>query len=31
MKKLLNHCKNFILGLSDGIQAFRSYKVGKVK
>jgi hypothetical protein len=31
MKKLLNDCKNFIIGLSEGIQQFRSYKVGKVK
>ena len=31
MKNLLNHCKNIILGISEGIQAFRNYKVGKVK
>ena len=31
MTKLLKHCKNIILGLSEGIQAFRTYKVGKVK
>jgi hypothetical protein len=31
MTKLLNDCKNFIIGLAEGIQAFRTYKVGKVK
>jgi len=31
MKKLLNNCKNIILGIAEGIQAFRSYKAGKVK
>jgi len=31
MTKLLKHCKNFILGLGDGIHAFRTYKAGKVK
>jgi hypothetical protein len=31
MKKLLNNFKNIILGLGDGIHAFRTYKAGKVK
>jgi hypothetical protein len=31
MKKLLNNCKNIILGIAEGIQAFRTYKAGKVK
>jgi hypothetical protein len=31
MTKLLNNCKNIILGLAEGIQMFKAYKVGKVK
>lgn len=31
MTKLLNHCKNFVFGIAEGIQMFRAYKVGKVK
>jgi hypothetical protein len=31
MTKLLKNFKNIILGLSEGLQAFRNYKVGKVK
>jgi hypothetical protein len=31
MTKLLKDCKNFIVGLAEGIQAFRTYKAGKVK
>lgn len=31
MTKLLKNCKKIIIGLSEGIQAFRSYKAGKVK
>jgi len=31
MQKLLNNFKNIFIGLSDGLQAFRNYKVGKVK
>lgn len=31
MTKLLNNFKNIILGISEGIQAFRTYKAGKVK
>ena len=31
MTKLLNNCKNVFLGILDGIQAFRTYKAGKVK
>lgn len=31
MTKLLKHCKNFVIGLSEGIHAFRTYKAGKVK
>jgi hypothetical protein len=31
MTKLLNNCKNIILGIAEGIQAFRDYKSGKVK
>lgn len=31
MKKLLNNCKNIIFGIAEGIQAFRTYKAGKVK
>jgi hypothetical protein len=31
MIKLLKNCKNIVLGLAEGIQAFRTYKVGKVK
>ena len=31
MTKLLKHFKNIILGMSDGIHAFRTYKAGKVK
>jgi hypothetical protein len=31
MTKLLNHFKNIFLGIADGVQAFRTYKAGKVK
>lgn len=31
MTKLLNRCKNFIVGLSEVIQDFKNYKGGKVK
>lgn len=31
MTKLLNHFKNIVIGLSEGLQSFRNYKVGKVK
>jgi len=31
MTKLLKNFKNIILGLGEGIQAFRNYKIGKVK
>jgi hypothetical protein len=31
MTKLLKHFKNIFLGISDGVQAFRTYKAGKVK
>ena len=31
MIKLLKNCKKIILGLTEGIQAFRDYKSGKVK
>jgi hypothetical protein len=31
MLKLLKNCKNIIIGISEGIQLFREYKVGKVK
>ena len=31
MTKLLSNCKNIILGIAEGIQAFRNYKAGKVK
>jgi hypothetical protein len=31
MTKLLKHCKHFIIGIGEGIQAFRTYKRGKVK
>jgi hypothetical protein len=31
MTKLLKHFKNIIIGISDGIQTFRTYKAGKVK
>ena len=31
MKKLLNHCKNIVFGIAEGIQMFKTYKVGKVK
>ena len=31
MTKLLNHFKNIVIGISDGIHAFRTYKSGKVK
>ena len=31
MIKLLKHFKNIVLGLGDGIKAFRTYKTGKVK
>jgi hypothetical protein len=31
MKKLLKHCKDIFLGISEGIQMFKAYKVGKVK
>jgi hypothetical protein len=31
MTKLLKHFKNVILGVAEGIQAFRTYKAGKVK
>ena len=31
MTKLLNNFKNAIIGVLEGIQAFRAYKRGKVK
>jgi hypothetical protein len=31
MIKLLKNFKNAIVGVAEGIQAFRSYKRGKVK
>jgi hypothetical protein len=31
MQKLLNNCKNAIIGILEGIQAFKDYKAGKVK
>jgi hypothetical protein len=31
MTKLLKHFKNVVLGVAEGIQAFRTYKRGKVK
>jgi hypothetical protein len=31
MQKLLKHCKDIFLGLAEGIQKFKTYKVGKVK
>ena len=31
MTKLLKLFKNTIFNLSEGIQAFRTYKVGKIK
>lgn len=31
MTKLLNNFKNIVLGLGEGIHAFRTYKKGKVK
>lgn len=31
MTKLLKHFKNVVLGVAEGIQAFRTYKAGKVK
>ena len=31
MTKLLKHFKNVVLGIGEGIQAFRTYKAGKVK
>lgn len=31
MTKLLKHFKNIIIGIAEGIQAFRTYKSGKVK
>jgi hypothetical protein len=31
MTKLLKHFKNVVLGLGEGIHAFRLYKKGKVK
>lgn len=31
MQKLLSHFKNIILGIAEGIQAFKTYKAGKVK
>ena len=31
MTKLLKNFKNIVIGLSDGIHAFRTYKRGKVK
>jgi hypothetical protein len=31
MTKLLKDFKNIILGIAEGIQAFRTYKAGKVK
>lgn len=29
MTKLLKHFKNIIIGISEGIQLFKAYKVGK--
>jgi hypothetical protein len=31
LQKLFKHIKDFIIGLGEGIQKFRTYKVGKVK
>jgi hypothetical protein len=31
MLKLLNNFKKIILGISEGIQMFKDYKMGKVK
>jgi len=31
MQKLLNNFKNIFIGISEGIQSFRTYKKGKVK
>ena len=31
MTKLLKNFKQIVIGLSEGIQSFRSYKRGKVK
>jgi hypothetical protein len=31
MTKLLKHFKSVVLGVAEGIQAFRTYKSGKVK
>jgi hypothetical protein len=31
MTKLLKNFKHIIVGLSEGLQAFRTYKRGKVK
>lgn len=31
MMKLLNACKEFIIGISEGIQKYKTYKAGKVK
>jgi hypothetical protein len=31
MTKLLNNFKNIVIGISEGIQMFKAYKVGKVK
>ena len=31
MTKLLKNCKNIIIGLAEGIQMFKAYKLGKVK
>jgi hypothetical protein len=31
MTKLLKHFKDVVIGISEGIQMFKAYKVGKVK
>ena len=31
MTKLLKHFKDVIIGIADGIQMFKAYKIGKVK
>ena len=31
MTKLLNHFKNVVIGISEGIQLFKAYKIGKIK
>lgn len=31
MTKLLNHFKNIAIGISEGIQLFKAYKMGKLK